>query len=171
MDFRTAISRRRSPRPRTEKKEGQVCYSVCKTRPASRALTFLKNRPLRERIMQTSLARNSHGDELDNRAMSFCARSNFARNARRFSATQVMPRISSKTRRRRRRNGEQTARRSSRRRRWRTRTRGSRRYAGDDRSGKRRISNSPRGTGLTIPKKCARRATRLMNRKSVPTSN
>ena len=51
-----------------EKKEGKFVIPLQNTTQQP-ALTDLKNRPLRERIMKTSLARNSHGDEWDNRAV------------------------------------------------------------------------------------------------------
>jgi peptidyl-dipeptidase Dcp len=49
-----------------EKKEGQFVFPLQNTTQQP-ALTSLKNRSLRERIMKTSLARNSHGGEFDNR--------------------------------------------------------------------------------------------------------
>jgi peptidyl-dipeptidase Dcp len=49
-----------------EKKEGKFVLPLQNTTQQP-ALTSLKNRPLRERIMKTSLARNSHGGEWDNR--------------------------------------------------------------------------------------------------------
>ncbi len=51
---------------KAEKKEGKFVLPLQNT-TGQPALTFLKNRPLRERIMQTSLARNSHGGEWDTR--------------------------------------------------------------------------------------------------------
>ncbi len=49
-----------------EKKEGKFVLPLLNTTQQP-ALTSLKNRALRERIMKTSLARNSHGGEWDNR--------------------------------------------------------------------------------------------------------
>ena len=49
-----------------EKKEGKFVLPLQNTTQQP-ALTSLKNRALRERIMKTSLARNSHGGEWDNR--------------------------------------------------------------------------------------------------------
>ena len=49
-----------------EKKEGKFVLPLQNTTEQP-ALTDLKNRALRERIMKTSLARNSHGGEWDNR--------------------------------------------------------------------------------------------------------
>ena len=49
-----------------EKKEGKFVLPLQNTTQQP-ALTSLTNRPLRERIMKTSLARNSHGGEWDNR--------------------------------------------------------------------------------------------------------
>jgi len=49
-----------------EKKEGKFVLALQNTTQQP-TLTNLKNRPLRERIMKTSVARNSHGGEWDNR--------------------------------------------------------------------------------------------------------
>ncbi|MDQ3199055.1 MAG: M3 family metallopeptidase [Verrucomicrobiota bacterium] len=49
-----------------EKKEGKFVLPLQNTTQQP-PLTSLKNRPLRERVMKTSLARNSHGSEFDNR--------------------------------------------------------------------------------------------------------
>jgi peptidyl-dipeptidase Dcp len=49
-----------------EKKEGKFVLPLQNTTQQP-ALTSLKGRPLREQIMKTSLARNSHGGEWDNR--------------------------------------------------------------------------------------------------------
>ncbi len=49
-----------------EKKEGKFVLPLLNTTQQP-ALTSLKNRALRERIMKTSLARNAHGGEWDNR--------------------------------------------------------------------------------------------------------
>ncbi len=51
-----------------EKKEGKFVIPLQNTTQQP-ALTDLKNRALRERIMKVSLARNSHGGEWDNRAV------------------------------------------------------------------------------------------------------
>jgi peptidyl-dipeptidase Dcp len=51
-----------------EGKEGQWVFPLQNTTQQP-ALTGLKNRALRERIMKVSLARNSHGGEWDNRAV------------------------------------------------------------------------------------------------------
>jgi peptidyl-dipeptidase Dcp len=51
---------------KAEKKEGKFVIQLQNT-TGQPALTSLKNRALRERIMQTSLARNSHGGEFDTR--------------------------------------------------------------------------------------------------------
>jgi peptidyl-dipeptidase Dcp len=51
-----------------EKKEGKFVIPLQNTTQQP-ALTDLKNRALRERIMKVSLARNSHGSEWDNRAV------------------------------------------------------------------------------------------------------
>ncbi len=51
-----------------EKKEGKFVIPLQNTTQQP-PLTDLKNRPLRERIMKTSLARNGHGGEFDNRAV------------------------------------------------------------------------------------------------------
>jgi peptidyl-dipeptidase Dcp len=51
-----------------EKKEGKWVFPLQNTTQQP-ALTSLKNRALRERIMKVSLARNSHGGEWDNRAV------------------------------------------------------------------------------------------------------
>ena len=51
---------------KAEKKEGKFVFRLQNT-SGQPPLTFLKNRPLRERIMQTSLRRNSHGGEWDTR--------------------------------------------------------------------------------------------------------
>lgn len=51
---------------KTEGKEGKFVIQLQNT-TGQPALTSLKNRALRERIMQTSLARNSHGGEFDTR--------------------------------------------------------------------------------------------------------
>ena len=51
-----------------EKRRASLSFRS-RTRRQQPALTDLKNRPLRERIMKTSLARNSHGGEWDNRAV------------------------------------------------------------------------------------------------------
>jgi peptidyl-dipeptidase Dcp len=51
-----------------EKKEGRFVIPLQNTTQQP-ALTDLKNRALRERIMKTSLARNNHGGEWDNRAV------------------------------------------------------------------------------------------------------
>ncbi len=49
-----------------EKKEGKFVFPLQNT-TGQPALTFLKNRALRERIMQTSLGRNTRGNEWDTR--------------------------------------------------------------------------------------------------------
>ena len=49
-----------------EKKDGQFVFPLQNTTQQP-ALTSLKNRALRERIMKVSLARNSHGGKFDNR--------------------------------------------------------------------------------------------------------
>jgi peptidyl-dipeptidase Dcp len=49
-----------------EKKEGKFVFPLQNTTQQP-VLTSLKNRPLREKIMKVSLARNSHGSEWDNR--------------------------------------------------------------------------------------------------------
>ena len=51
---------------KAEKKEGKFVLALQNTTQQP-PLTGLKNRPLRERIMKTSLARNGHGGEFDNR--------------------------------------------------------------------------------------------------------
>jgi peptidyl-dipeptidase Dcp len=51
---------------KTEKQEGKFLIALQNT-TGQPVLTSLKNRALREKIMQTSLARNSHGGEFDNR--------------------------------------------------------------------------------------------------------
>lgn len=51
---------------KAENKEGKFVIPLQNT-TGQPALTTLKNRPLRERIMQTSLDRNSHGGEFDTR--------------------------------------------------------------------------------------------------------
>ena len=51
---------------KSEKKEGKFVFPLQNT-TGQPALTFLKNRSLRERIMQTSLGRNSRGNEWDTR--------------------------------------------------------------------------------------------------------
>jgi peptidyl-dipeptidase Dcp len=51
---------------KAEKKEGKFVFRLQNT-TGQPPLTFLKNRPLRERMMQTSLRRNSHGGEWDTR--------------------------------------------------------------------------------------------------------
>ncbi len=51
-----------------EGKEGKFVFPLLNTTQQP-VLTGLKNRALRERIMKVSLARNSHGDEFDNRAV------------------------------------------------------------------------------------------------------
>ena len=51
---------------RGEKQEGKFLVALQNT-TGQPVLTSLKNRALREKIMQTSLARNSHGGEFDNR--------------------------------------------------------------------------------------------------------
>ena len=85
---------------KAENKEGKFVFPLQNT-TGQPALTFLKNRALRERIMQTSLARNSHGGEWDTREVVSCARRNCARNARRCSVTRITPPISWKIRPRR----------------------------------------------------------------------
>ncbi|MGI9088518.1 MAG: M3 family metallopeptidase [Chthoniobacterales bacterium] len=52
---------------KAEKKEGKFVIALQNT-TGQPALASLENRPLRERIMKTSLARNSHGGEFDTRA-------------------------------------------------------------------------------------------------------
>ena len=51
---------------KSEKKEGKFVFPLQNT-TGQPELTFLKSRPLRERIMQTSLGRNSRGNEWDTR--------------------------------------------------------------------------------------------------------
>ena len=51
---------------KSEKKEGKFVFPLQNT-TGQPELTFLKNRALRERIMQTSLGRNSRGNEWDTR--------------------------------------------------------------------------------------------------------
>jgi peptidyl-dipeptidase Dcp len=51
---------------KAEKQEGKFLIALQNT-TGQPVLTSLKNRALREKIMQTSLARNSHGGEFDNR--------------------------------------------------------------------------------------------------------
>lgn len=51
---------------KAEKKEGKFVLPLMNT-TSQPVLSSLENRALRERIMQTSLARNSHGGEFDNR--------------------------------------------------------------------------------------------------------
>ena len=53
---------------KAEKREGKFVLPLQNT-TGQPALTFLKNRALRERIMQTSFTRNSHGGEWDTRAV------------------------------------------------------------------------------------------------------
>ena len=62
----TTKSRRRAAAAKEDKKEGKFVIPLQNTTQQP-ALTNLKNRALRERIMKTSLARNSHGGEWDNR--------------------------------------------------------------------------------------------------------
>jgi peptidyl-dipeptidase Dcp len=51
-----------------DKKEGKYVIALQNT-SGQPPLTNLKNRPLREKIMKTSLGRNSHGGEFDNKAV------------------------------------------------------------------------------------------------------
>jgi peptidyl-dipeptidase Dcp len=51
---------------KSEKKDGKFVFPLQNT-TGQPALTFLKNRSLRQRIMETSLTRNSHGGEWDTR--------------------------------------------------------------------------------------------------------
>ncbi len=53
---------------KTEKQDGKFLIALQNT-TGQPDLASLKNRALREKIMQTSLARNSHGGEFDNRAV------------------------------------------------------------------------------------------------------
>src|SRR5205814_2764123 len=53
---------------KAEKKEGKFVIQMQNT-TGQPLLKSLQNRPVRERIMQTSLARNSHGGEFDTRAV------------------------------------------------------------------------------------------------------
>src|SRR5438105_1070627 len=53
---------------KAEKKEGKFAIQMQNT-TGQPLLKSLQNRPLRQRIMQTSLARNSHGGEFDTRAI------------------------------------------------------------------------------------------------------
>jgi peptidyl-dipeptidase Dcp len=53
---------------KSEKKEGKFVLPLQNT-TGQPALTFLKNRPLRERMMQTSLGRNGRDNEWDTRAV------------------------------------------------------------------------------------------------------
>ena len=138
--------------------------SRCRTRPASRRSPRLKNRALRERIMETSLAGTATA------AISIIARSSRAsRKLRAERATLLgypnhaayqledqtagnVATVNKMLGRARPAGGGQCA-------------QGSRRHADDHRSRKKGgDSSSRRGIGISIPRKCARSATPSMNR-------
>ena len=120
-----------------EKKEGKFVIRLQNT-SGQPALASLQNRPLREQIMKTSLARNSHGGEWDNREVVIAHREVCGRNARRSRLRQPRGLSTRRSDRERRPDGEQASCAISRPRRWRMQQ-GRRRHAGDHRPGKRRL--------------------------------
>jgi len=121
-------------------KEGKFVIRLLNT-SGQPSLATLQNRALREKIMQTSLARNSHGGEWDNKeVVNRIAKLRAERATLLGYANHAAYQLEDQTRRRwRMQNAKaRTCKRSSTRR--------------------KAVSNSPRATGISTPRRCARRA-------------
>ena len=149
---------------KAEDKEGKFVIRLQNT-TGQPLLASLQNRALREKIMQTSLARNSHGGEFDNarrRADREVARR--TRDAARLPEPRGLPA--------RRPDGERCADREQTAVRSRAAAVANAKKEGADMQAiidqEKGGFQSRRAIGISIPRKCARRATPSMNRSSSP---